>query len=148
MGDQVMINVELTNYSSPLDPLPEKVAEIVIRHNLEDKMLFSSFNPIALRKINRILPESPIGLLVLKGIKGKPLLGRLGKILVPYQSLHSEISTVSHHLITKVHKFGNRIIVYTVNQVNEMQRLFTLRVDGILTDDPLLARQVLVDINH
>jgi glycerophosphoryl diester phosphodiesterase len=35
------------------------------------------------------------------------------------------------------------VLVYTVNHEVEMQRLFSMGVDGIFTDDPILARNVL-----
>jgi glycerophosphoryl diester phosphodiesterase len=45
-------------------------------------------------------------------------------------------------LIQKQHKKGNRVHVWTVNAPEKMQQLFEWKVDGIFTDDPLLAQQV------
>jgi glycerophosphoryl diester phosphodiesterase len=148
VGKQIIVNVELTNLSTPFDSLPEKVAEIILRHNLAHNTLVSSFNPLALRKIKYHLPETPIGLLVLHGFIGKPFLGRLGRIIVPYHTLHPETGAVTPQLVKRTHQLGRRIFVYTVNQVNDMQRLFIMGVDGIFTDDPLLARQVLASVNQ
>jgi glycerophosphoryl diester phosphodiesterase len=38
---------------------------------------------------------------------------------------------------------AGRVSVYTVNREEEMQRLFALGVDGIFTDDPILAQSAL-----
>ena len=70
LGHAIFINVELTNYASPTDKLPEKVAELVKGHGLEKRVHFSSFNPLALLKIHKLLPTAPIGLLALPGING------------------------------------------------------------------------------
>jgi glycerophosphoryl diester phosphodiesterase len=35
--------------------------------------------------------------------------------------------------------------VYTVNQPADMQRLFSMGVDGIFTDDPVVAMKELAD---
>ena len=70
VGQKIFINVEITNYASPFDDLPNKVVDLVRRHGLQENVLFSSFNPMALRKANKLLPEVPIGLLALPGIKG------------------------------------------------------------------------------
>ena len=70
VGYGILINVELTNYASPTDPLPEKVAGLVRKFGLEKRVLFSSFNPLALVRIRRILPEVPVGLLALPGLDG------------------------------------------------------------------------------
>ena len=37
IGRKIFINVELTNYSSPMDDLPDKVVALVKKYNLEDK---------------------------------------------------------------------------------------------------------------
>src|SRR5690606_38697099 len=53
VGKRIPINVELTNYASLTDDLPDKVAALVRRHNLTRQVLFSSFNPLALLRIRR-----------------------------------------------------------------------------------------------
>jgi glycerophosphoryl diester phosphodiesterase len=47
VGRLAFVNIELTNYVSPFDELPEKAARIVKKHNLADRVMFSSFNPVA-----------------------------------------------------------------------------------------------------
>ena len=64
---RIPINIELTNYASIFDNLPEKVVTIVREYGMEGFILFSSFNPIALLKVKKVLPEVPIGLLCLPG---------------------------------------------------------------------------------
>jgi glycerophosphoryl diester phosphodiesterase len=141
---QTLINIELTNYTSPLDPLPEKVAVLVKRHGMGQRVLFSSFNPVALRRIHRLMPAAPLGLLALKGKRGALARGWLGKLVVPYQALHPALPDVTAALVERTHQSGRRVYVYKVNEADEMRRLFTLEVDGIFTDDPLLARRVLM----
>jgi glycerophosphoryl diester phosphodiesterase len=142
VGQLTYINVELTNYASPTDPLPEKVAELVRHFKLSHRVIFSSFNPIALGRIRRLIPEAPIGLLAFPGIKGWLARSWLGRLL-KYHSLHPEVGDVTAALVNRVQRRGCRIFVYTVNQQDEMQRLFALGVDGIFTDDPLLAHKTL-----
>lgn len=147
VGRKIFINVELTNYQSPRDPLAEKVAEIVLRHNLEDYLLFSSFNPIVLRRIHRILPQVPLGLLTIPGLSGAWARSFLGR-WVPYQALHPELKDTSKSLIQNCHHRGHRLHTYTVNQPQDMRRLFSWGVDGIFTDDPLLAQRTLAEFKQ
>lgn len=142
VGRHTYINVELTNYASPTDNLPEKVADIVQKHNLTERVMFSSFNPIALIRIHRLLPQVPIGLLALRGSKGSWARSWLGK-LIRYQSLNIDIEDVEARLIDRIHRQGCRLLVYTVNQAEDMRRLFQIGVDGIFTDDPLTAKRIL-----
>ena len=144
VGHKLFINVEITNYASPFDALPLKVAELVKRHGLQDQVLFSSFFGLSLRRAHRITPEVPLGLLAFPGFKGSLARSFVGK-LTPYQALHPETGDVTPRLIAKAHQDSRRVHVYTVNNPEVMRRLFTWGVDGIFTDDPLLALQVLAE---
>jgi glycerophosphoryl diester phosphodiesterase len=142
VGQLTYINVELTNYASPFDQLPEKVAELVRHFKLSHRVFFSSFNPIALLRIRRLIPEAPIGLLAFPGIRGRLARGWPGR-LVQYQSLHPQVADATTALVNRVQRRGCWVYVYTVNREDEMWRLFALKVDGIFTDDPLLAQKTL-----
>ena len=143
VGKRTFINIELKNYESPNDPLPQKVVQLVLQHGMSSRVLFSSFHPFVLRHIHRLLPEVPIGLLALPGKLGSLARGWLGKLIVPYQALHPALHDVTQTLVMHAHQAGRKVNVYTVNQSVEMRKMFSFEVDGIFTDDPLLARQVL-----
>ena len=145
-GGQIFINVELTNYASILDDLPEKVAQLLKKHKLEENILISSFNPVALRRLHHLLPDIPIGLLSLPGRRGFWARSRLGRILVPYQAIHPELGDASSSMVKGLHQLGQRVHVYTVNQAKDLCRMFELDVDGIFTDDVPLSREVLKTI--
>lgn len=139
-GSETYINVELTNYASPRDALPQKVAELVRFYHLQERVLFSSFNPFALVKIRSLLPECPVGLLAFQGIKGTWARSWPGRLL-KYDSLHPEVSDVTGKLVRSSHQHRKAVYVYTVNDRQVMQDLFDLHVDGVFTDDPLLAKK-------
>ena len=139
---RIPINIELTNYASIFDNLPEKVASIVREYGMEGFILFSSFNPIALLKVKKILPEVPIGLLCLPGKNGAILRSRWVNRL-SHTAIHPEYNDINRGLIRAAHKHNKRVHAYTVNHVSDIQNMFDIGVDGIFTDDPLLAKQVL-----
>ena len=141
VGQLTFTNIELTNYASVTDELPEKVAVLVKRHKLSRRVVFSSFNPIALFRIRRLIPEAPIGLLTMPGWKGA-LARTLVSWVLPYQSLHPACEDVTPALVKAAHERDQKVFTYTVNQEQDMQRLFEMGVDGIFTDDPALALQV------
>jgi glycerophosphoryl diester phosphodiesterase len=136
---KIFINIELTNYASPWDDLPQKVAQIVSAFTAEEQVLFSSFNPIALRRIHKLIPAAPLGLLAFPGFAGAWARSRLGR-WVPYQALHTEAADVTTDLIQKQHHHGWKVNTYTVNHAEEMLNLFQMEIDGIFTDDPPLAQ--------
>lgn len=141
VGKKIYINVELTNYATPLDDLPDKAVELVQKHGLQDNVLFSSFNPLALRRAKKLLPEIPIGLLAFPGIRGAWARTCPAKF-VAYQALHPEVADTTGKLIKKQHKKGRKVFVWTVNSPEKMELLFNWNVDGIITDDPLLAQKI------
>lgn len=146
-GHQTLINVELTNYASISDDLPKRVVDLVKRHRLEKNILFSSFNRRALITAYRLLPEVPIGLLTQPGRRGWWARSWLGRMSIPCEALHPEKTDVNQKLVVSLHKQGRRINVWTVNKPDDIRRLCALGVDGIFTDDPRLARQVLNECN-
>jgi glycerophosphoryl diester phosphodiesterase len=147
VGKQTIINIELKNYESINDNLPEKVADLVIQFGLQSSVIFSSFNPIALRKIKKRLPSTNIGLLALPGRAGWWARSWPGSLLVAYDAIHPERSDVDTHLVQHFHKRNKRVHVYTINLPEEMSRQFALGVDGIFTDDPVLAVQIKSDLH-
>jgi glycerophosphoryl diester phosphodiesterase len=142
VGKKIFINVELTNYASLRDQLPDKVARLIKQHKLQESVLFSSFNPLALRRAHQLLPEIPLGLLVLPGFAGIWARTWLGPWLVPYRALHPTIQGTSEKLITQQHARNNRVHTWTVNNPSDMKKLFQWGVDGIFTDDPPLAQKI------
>jgi glycerophosphoryl diester phosphodiesterase len=141
VGKRIYINIELSNYASKSDPLPEKTAEIVQRHAMEQWVMFSSFNPLALLRAKRILPNVPFGLLALSGRSGSWARSWLGNWL-HYQALHPHFSDADEALVERVHRRGARIHPFTINLEPDMLALKMLNVDGIITDDPMLARKI------
>ena len=141
VGKRIYINIEIANYATLTDKLPVKVAELVKRHKMEERVIFSSFNPLALLRTRRILPEVPTGLLAIAGSSGNWARSWPGR-LIHYKSLHPEQRDVTPDLVKQAHQKGHPVFVYTVNRADEMKTLFEMGVDGIFTDDPVLAQQV------
>lgn len=140
IGDKVLINVELTNYATPFDNLPYKVADLIQTHKLEQNIICSSFNPVALFRIKKVLPDLPIGLLAFPGRKGW-WIRKLGRWL-PIQTFHPCILDMDSNLINKYHKRGIQVFCYTVNDPGKLRMLCSWNINGIFTDDPPLALKI------
>ena len=141
LGKRILINVELTNYATPFDALVPKVVELVGKHALEKRVLFSSFFPHNLRRARRLMPGVPRGLLAWAGWKGT--WSRTSGWRGPYQALHPYFTSVNERLVQRVHAAGRRVHAWTVNDEAAIRHLIALGVDGIFTDDPLLACRIL-----
>lgn len=142
VGKDKLINIELTNYSTPRDGLVLKVCELIKRHNIQKQILFSSFLPSNLKIAAQTLPEIPRGLLAMPGLVG--LWARsFGFMFGEYQALHPHISSTSREQVQRVHRLNRRVHVWTANSPEEVNRLKEWGVDGIFTDDPETAVRAL-----
>jgi glycerophosphoryl diester phosphodiesterase len=144
IGGKMLINVELTNYKTRNDALADKVVETVKRHDLAEKIIFSSFLPKNLARTAQLLPQTPRGLLTLPNLWGW-FARRFTFKAGDFQALHPHLQDVSSHEIAQVHALGRRVHVWTVNEEKDMRRLAEWGVDGIFTDDPVLAVKTLRD---
>jgi glycerophosphoryl diester phosphodiesterase len=141
IGKHVCMNVELTNYSTPNDSLVPKVVELVKRHRLQERVLFSSFFARNLQKARLLIPEIPRGLLTLPGLMG--LWGRTLGWRGDYAALNPYITDINTRLVDLVHASGKRVNAWTVSTEPDIMRMIGLGVDGIITDDPALVLRLL-----
>jgi glycerophosphoryl diester phosphodiesterase len=142
IGRDKLINIELKNYSAPYNGLALKVCGLIKRHNNHSQILLSSFYPSNLKIAARVLPEVSRALLAMPGLLG--LWARsFGFMFGDYQALHPHISNTSREQVQRAHRLKRRVHVWTVNTPEEIVRLRDWGLDGIMTDDPLLAVRAL-----
>lgn len=145
VGKKLLVNVELTNYSSPKDDLIVKVAEVVKRQNMQDRVLFSSFIPKNLKMMKELLPDAPVALLCLMGLGG--LLSR--SIFLTHVSpaiIHPYLTDVDPLYVRMEHRRHRRVHVWTVNAEQDIKHMLAMRVDGIFTDDPQKAKKIMANM--
>jgi len=141
VGRQLFINIELTNYTSPRDELPDKALELVMKHDLLDRVLFSSFHPMNLYRIRRLNPDALVALLALPGKAGRLARGWVGRLFSP-KILHPNVDDVGGELLRRKKARSRRVHVWTVNDLQDIRRLADAGANGIITDDPCLALKV------
>lgn len=144
VGKRTFINVELTNYKTRRDALVETVCMLVKKHQMQKRVIFSSFFASNLSKARSYLPEVPRGLLALHGFLGA-WARSFGFVFGKYQALHPHLNDMTQQEVARVHRLNRRIHVWTVNKEEDMRRLFDWGVDGIFTDDTQLAVRVKMD---
>jgi glycerophosphoryl diester phosphodiesterase len=146
IGGEILINVELTNYAKPWDHLPFEVIQLVRRNQLKKRVLLSSFNPWALIVAKRFDPEIPRALLVHPG-EAKIIRALLRKV-VDHRAYHPHRSLVSEKMMIDARKNEKMVNVWTVNDRVNMMELLKLGVDGIITDFPDIANDVLHEMKE
>lgn len=141
LGNSLLINIELTNYSKPWDDLPALAVDLVTELRMEKRVLFSSFNPVALWRVKRIAPHIPTGLLLLP--QEPAWIRRMLRKAVQHEALHLQDRLVNREGVAREHERNRVVNVWTVNDKKRMSELLSIGVDGLITDFPSFALDVI-----
>jgi glycerophosphoryl diester phosphodiesterase len=144
LDKKIVINIELKHFTSFSSALPEMAARIVEKHGYQEQVLFSSFNPVAILQVRRILPEIPTALLALRRSAGAFSRSTLAERF-RYQALHVYYADITPDLVNRLHNGGKRLHVYTLNTDLDITHGLDLDVDGIITNDPPLAMRSIAE---
>ena len=133
-----IFNIEVKSYPRQpnLSPPPEQFAGMVLaairRHNLDQRVLVSSFDFRVLHAVARLAPEIPTGALYMGRPKSLLKIARESgaQTVLPYHPL------ASSRQIAAAHNAGLKVIAWTANRPSDWRRLIAARVDGIVTDNP------------
>ena len=138
---KLLVNVELKDFNPRSSALAAPVVEVVRKHAMEKRVLFSSFNPFALRAVKRLAPQIPAGLLYAPNLAIYLRRAWLAP-LVPHEARHPESSMVTARTMKWYRARGFCVNVWTVDDPAEMRRLIALGVDGIITNRPDVLSQI------
>ena len=136
----MLLNIELKSVSMRTDGLEEKVISIVREHKLEHRVLLSSFNPFALRRVKQMAPDLHTGLLYAAGL---PIYLRRAWLrpLARPDALHPQYDMVTGAYLLWAKRHGYRVNVWAPDEVSDMERLIGQGTEMIITDRPdVLAR--------
>jgi len=142
VGDRLRVNIEIKGMSLRDRGVEARVAETVRRYGAQERVLISSFNPLALTRIQRAAPELQRALLY---SAGQPFYLARGwaRVFVRPEALHPHHRMVDAAYMRWARQSGYRVNVWTVDDPADMQRLIALGVDGIITNHPARLRALL-----
>jgi len=142
VGHHLLLNVELKAAGLRDDGLALAVVRILKENDLLDRVVVSSFNPLAIWRVKRLDARIPTGLLYAPD--GPPFLRRpwLRHLIRP-DALHPQHSMVDASYVSWARERGYRVHTWTVDEPADMRRLTQLGVDLIITNRPDLLGQVL-----
>jgi glycerophosphoryl diester phosphodiesterase len=126
--------IELKYYGHD-DDLEARVARIVEEEGMTDAVAVMSLKYPAVRKMRALRPDWRHGVLAARAI-GDP-----SALEADFLALNT--GQVTAPLIRRAHEQGKQVYVWTVNDPALMSRMISLGVDGLITDEPALARQVM-----
>lgn len=124
-----------------IEEFVDLVMAVINAKGVANRTTIQSFDPRALQVMHRKYPDVTTSLLM-EGNDKRSLdqqlqqLGYTPKVYSPHYSL------VTPALMEQCRQKNIKVIPWTVNNLEEMQRLIGLKVDGIITDYPDLFQQL------
>lgn len=131
---KINLNIEIKSVGKDSE-LPAKVVELILQHGMEEQCVITSTSLSYLKQVKELEPALRTGYII------SAAYGNFySSEAVDFISVRS--SFVDERLIENVHAQGKGVFAWTVNSKSEMERLILLGVDGIITDRPVLAREI------
>lgn len=130
------VDIELKYYGHN-ERLEERVAEIVERMGMEDEVVLMSLAYDLVLSMKALRPEWTVGLLTAKAV------GDLTTSEADFLAVH--VGIAGSRFVRRAHAAGKEVYVWTVNDKLNMSRMMSRGVDGVITDHPALAKQVIKD---
>jgi glycerophosphoryl diester phosphodiesterase/MFS family permease len=131
------INIELKSDKLIEGRLERAVVKAVELAGAESRVLFSSFNPLVLRRLSKLMPEVPRALLVTQVEDPRNWIWLrkmwLGVLARPHL-LHVDDTMVTAKSLRNWQERGLRVAVWTVNDRTRASELLAMGVDSVISD--------------
>lgn len=133
---ELSVNVEIKSKSRGDEGLERAVAAVVNAAGAQKRVIFSSFNPLALRRISKVLPQVPRALLVTEenDPENKIYLKKLWlAFMARPHMVNVDRASLGGELLEGLRKRGVPFAVWTVEDSSEAQKFLALGAKSIIS---------------
>jgi glycerophosphoryl diester phosphodiesterase len=132
--DRGRVLIELKYYGHDVE-LEQRVAGIVDDTAMNDQVAAMSLKRPGVAKMQQLRPDWPHGILAATAI------GKLAAVKADFLALNTGQITVA--LVRQAQAQGKKVYAWTVDEPVTMVRLISMGIDGLITNEPALARAVM-----
>ena len=132
---KINLNIEIKNVGDKSD-LPDKVRQLIEKYKMEDQCVVTSSRFSYLERIKKANSQIRTGYIISAAYGDF-----YSSDSIDFISLRS--SFINERLVEAAHEKGKAVHAWTVNGKSEMERMKMLGVDNIITDYPILAREII-----
>jgi len=130
------INIEIKSQQLLSEGMEEFVVDAILKYNLSDRTIVSSFNPLQLRKIKFLNSNITTAQLWDEDED----FSSFRWIYVSRPDLfHGNIDQFNHNMVSDLKALGLKIYAYTVNTKEQLAKVKYLNLHGVFTDDPTIC---------
>jgi len=126
--------IELKYYGHDVD-LENRVVALVEEAEMADQIATMSLKYSAVRKMRGLRPDWRTGVLAATAI------GDLSQLEADFLAVN--LGRISPRLLARAEAAGKDVYAWTVNDPVTMSRMISMGVDGLITDEPGLVREVI-----
>ena len=132
---RLIIELKYYGHDEKLEERVVELVELVELADMVDDVMIMSLDRDGVRKMRDLRPDWTVGLLAAQAA------GNLARLDVDFLAVKSNLLTPDFMLAAT--NSGKQVFVWTLNEAYSMTRAIALGVSGIITNEPVLARQVL-----
>ena len=126
--------IELKYYGHDI-ALAQRAVDIVEGLAQAGNVVAMSLEYDQVRRMRELRPQWTLGLLTAKAV------GDLTTVDADFLAVNAGIATRA--FVRRAHARGKKVYVWTINDPVQMFRMLNLGVDGLITDEPAIARWVI-----
>ena len=136
----IFTNIEIKTDHVYYPGIEEKAWDMLVKYNLEGRVMFSSFNHLSLLRLQKLVPETvKLGALVLP--EGGPYINPGDYCRAAgFHAFHPALESLTAENVQSCHDRGVEINVWTVNDMAGLERLHAWGCEGIITNYPGVAK--------
>ena len=132
---RINLSIDLKFHGQEKD-LEEDLVALIEEYDFVENCFVSSFNYDSIVKIKKLNEDISTGYIM------SPAYGDFYN--KPYMDFLSvRASLVNRNIVERAHEAGKEVHVWTVNKRKDLERMKSLGVDYVVTDEPQLAKEVL-----
>ena len=142
INGRTRLNIEIKAHAyehrHPQDAIEKQVVALVKQKNMQDSVLISSFEIDILVQMASMEDPPAIAL-----ISQTPVSKRIVEICSHLKvfSWHPDHKIVTPRQVDMMHAAGLKVFPYNVDTFEDYEKMIDMKVDGVITDDPLAADQ-------
>jgi glycerophosphoryl diester phosphodiesterase len=142
VGRRIIVNIEIKTHAHethyPPDAIEKQVVELVSQKDLLDSVLISSFSVDVLARLDTMSVSPKIAL-----ITETPITGRIVDFCSKFGvfSWHPDQMIVTARQVETMHAAGLKVFPYNVETFEDYAKVIDMKVDGVITGDPVSAAQ-------
>ena len=139
---RIYVNIEIKSNTyeahHPPDAIEKQIIELLRQKKLLSASLISSFEGRFLEQI-ALMDDAPALAFISNRAAGSKTVQTCNRLNV--FSWHPNKRIVTPEVVKRMHDAGIKVLPYTVNTQKDFARMMGMQVDGVITDDPVVAGQ-------